>query len=329
MSNPKPGFDPLASLFDGPDLGEFTDPHVDRLLSRDQPDPLISMRADAPLDVLKGNSNERRAEDLPEPKFPPAVSTEAEEAKAAEAKAEEALHKASLAKSLAKAAIEKAKQATARKAELVEEAQIADEAARDAAAKAAQALKPAPVSASVAEPAPQSAKTKSAKTKSAKAKSAKTKGRLDGLANRARRPTSALEAARAASQIEEHRKQSEATAAAEAHERAIPELVESILRKQLRGVERLKVGKALRMDDRVVLRALWKGHRARFAQQGALAEVVSTTQVIRSLDAVAQGQLVAAIVRTQSSDYLVWVDLGSQATIAAFPDAHAWYAANS
>jgi hypothetical protein len=317
MSNPKPGFDPLASLFDGPDLGEFTDPHVDRLLSRDQPDPLISMRADAPLDVLKGNSNERRAEDLPEPKLPPAVSTEAEEPKAEEAKAEEALHKAALAKSLAMAAIEKAKQATAREAELVEEAQIADEAARDAAAKAAQALKPAP--ATVAEPAAQSGKTKSGKTK----------GRLDGLANRARRPTSALEAARAASQIEEQRKQSEATAAAEAHERAIPELVESILRKQLRGVERLKVGKALRMDDRVVLRALWKGHRARFAQQGALAEVVSTTQVIRALDAVAQGQLVAAIVRTQSSDYLVWVDLGSQATIAAFPDAHAWYAANS
>ena len=323
MSNPKPGFDPLASLFDGPDLGEFTDPHVDRLLSRDQPDPLISMRADAPLDVLKGNSNERRAEDLPEPKLPPAVSTEAEEPKAEEAKAEEALHKAALAKSLAiMAAIEKAKQATAREAELFEEAQIADEAARDAAAKAAQALKPAP--ATVAEPAAQSGKTKSGKTKSGK-----TKGRLDGLANRARRPTSALEAARAASQIEEQRKQSEATAAAEAHERAIPELVESILRKQLRGVERLKVGKALRMDDRVVLRALWKGHRARFAQQGALAEVVSTTQVIRALDAVAQGQLVAAIVRTQSSDYLVWVDLGSQATIAAFPDAHAWYAANS
>jgi hypothetical protein len=322
MSNPKPGFDPLASLFDGPDLGEFTDPHVDRLLSRDQPDPLISMRADAPLDVLKGNSNERRAEDLPEPKLPPAVSTEAEEPKAEEAKAEEALHKAALAKSLAMAAIEKAKQATAREAELVEEAQIADEAARDAAAKAAQALKPAP--ATVAEPAAQSGKTKSGKTKSGK-----TKGRLDGLANRARRPTSALEAARAASQIEEQRKQSEATAAAEAHERAIPELVESILRKQLRGVERLKVGKALRMDDRVVLRALWKGHRARFAQQGAWAEVVSTTQVIRALDAVAQGQLVAAIVRTQSSDYLVWVDLGSQATIAAFPDAHAWYAANS
>ncbi len=81
------------------------------------------------------------------------------------------------------------------------------------------------------------------------------------------------------------------------------------------------------MDDRVVLRALWKGHRARFAKQGALAEVVSTTQVIRALDAVAQGQLVAAIVRTESSDYLVWVDLGAQATIAAFPDARAWYAA--
>ena len=302
MSKPKLGFDPLASLFDGPDLGEFTDPHIDRSLARDQPDPLISMRADAPLDVLKGNSNERRAEDLPEPKHSPAVSTEAEEAKP-----EEAINKAALAKALANAVIEKAKQDTARKT------------AAGAAAKAAQDLEPALATAPADEPTPQSATTESSKPKT----------RHDGLADRARRPTSALEAARAASQLEEQRKQVEATAAAEAHERAIPELVESILRKQLRGVERLKVGKALRMDDRVVLRALWKGHRARFAQQGALAEVVSTTQVISSLDAVAQGQLVAAIVRTQSSDYLVWVDLGSQVTIAAFPDAHAWYAANS
>lgn len=307
MSNPKPGFDPLASLFDGPDLGEFTDPHVDISVPRERTDPLISMRADAPLDVLKGMSNERRAEDLPEPKLPPAAPAAEEEAKA-----EDALHKAALAKSLAKAAIEKAKQAAARDAKLVQETQIAREAARSraAAAKAAKAAKVAPAPAPVA-------------------KAAKPKGRFDGLASRARRPTSALEAARAASQAEDERKLDEATAAAEAHERAIPQLVESILLKQLRGVERIKVGKALRMDDRVVLRALWKGHRARFAQQGALAEVVSTTQVIRALDAVAQGQLVAAIVRTQSSDYLVWVDLGSQATIAAFPDARAWYAANS
>lgn len=314
MSNPKPGFDPLASLFDGPDLGEFTDPHVERTVPRERTDPLISMRADAPLEVLKGLSDERRAEDLPEPKLPPQAPAADEESKA-----EDALHKAALAKSLANAAIEKAKQAAAREAKIAQEAQAARDAARAraAAAKAAQAPKPAP--------APQAAAPKAAAPKAAKPK----KGRFDGLANRARRPTSALEAARAASQAEDKRKQDEAAAAAEAHERAIPELVERILRKQLRGVERLKVGKALRMDDRVVLRALWRGHRARFAQQGALAEVVSTTQVIRALDAVAQGQLVAAIVRTDNSDYLVWVDLGAQATIAAFPDARAWYAANS
>jgi hypothetical protein len=314
MSNPKPGVDPLASLFDGPDLGEFTDPHVERSVPRERTDPLISMRADAPLEVLKGLSDERRAEDLPEPKLPPQAPAADEESKA-----EDALHKAALAKSLANAAIEKAKQAAAREAKIAQEAQAARDAARAraAAAKAAQAPKPAP--------APQAAAPKAAAPKAAKPK----KGRFDGLANRARRPTSALEAARAASQAEDKRKQDEAAAAAEAHERAIPELVERILRKQLRGVERLKVGKALRMDDRVVLRALWRGHRARFAQQGALAEVVSTTQVIRALDAVAQGQLVAAIVRTDNSDYLVWVDLGAQATIAAFPDARAWYAANS
>ncbi len=306
MSNPKPGFDPLASLFDGPDLGEFTDPHVKQSVPKERTDPLISMRADAPLDVLKGSSEERRAEDLPEPKLSPPMPAADEEAKA-----EDALHKAALAKKLANEALEKARMAAAREAKLAQEAQAAREAARARAAAAMAAAAPKPPT---PKPAP-------------KAAPPKPKGRFDGLANRARRPTSALEAARAAAAAEEQRKQDEATAAAEAHERAIPELVDGILRKQLRGVEKLKVGKALRMDDRVVLRALWKGHRARFAKQGALAEVVSTTQVIRALDAVAQGQLVAAIVRTESSDYLVWVDLGAQATIAAFPDARAWYAA--
>jgi len=42
------------------------------------------------------------------------------------------------------------------------------------------------------------------------------------------------------------------------------------------------------------------------------------------LDAVAPGQLVAAIVATPGNEYLVWVDLGSEATIAALPDAKSW-----
>jgi hypothetical protein len=35
---------------------------------------------------------------------------------------------------------------------------------------------------------------------------------------------------------------------------------------------------------------------------------------------------VAAVVRTESSEYLVWVDMGSQATVAAFENARTWIA---
>jgi hypothetical protein len=42
------------------------------------------------------------------------------------------------------------------------------------------------------------------------------------------------------------------------------------------------------------------------------------------LDAVAPGQLVAAVVTSKSNEFLVWVDLGSEATIAALPDARSW-----
>ena len=52
------GFDPLASLFDGPDLRDFNEPpseEVTDVASRpDKTDPGISMRATGPLHTLRG-----------------------------------------------------------------------------------------------------------------------------------------------------------------------------------------------------------------------------------------------------------------------------------
>lgn len=83
---------------------------------------------------------------------------------------------------------------------------------------------------------------------------------------------------------------------------------------------------AIAVDDRQVMVALWKAHRARFAADGDLARMVAASSVLRELAAVARGRLVAAIVETGVSDYLVWVDLDKEIVIAAFPDARAWYA---
>lgn len=110
----------------------------------------------------------------------------------------------------------------------------------------------------------------------------------------------------------------------ERKKKRLPRKVGQILARQLPGVENVSVENALIMDDRVVLKALWKAHRARMASQGSLDGVVGTTNVIRALDAVAHQQLAVAIVATESSDYLVWIDLGTQATIAAFADARSW-----
>ena len=97
-----------------------------------------------------------------------------------------------------------------------------------------------------------------------------------------------------------------------------------MLSRKLSGVNKLEVVNALAMDDRQVLKALWKAHRTRMAEHGVLGMVVAATSVLRALDAVPPGQLVVAIAKTERSEYLVWLDIGSEATIAAFPDAKTW-----
>jgi hypothetical protein len=140
------------------------------------------------------------------------------------------------------------------------------------------------------------------------------------LTERAPRPTDALEAARLAAAREQKARRS----AQKEWANALPGRVESLLGSMLPGARQVEVVNALIMDDRRVLKALWKAHRTRMSEHGVLGMVVAATNVLRALDRVSQGQLVAAIVATESSEYLVWVDIGSQATIAAFPEARTW-----
>jgi hypothetical protein len=330
MATSGKGFDPLASLFDGPDLSEFTDPGPVRVTEApESTDPLISVRADAPVGVLRGESPMDAPEpeglplaplgeappaplvappaaDLPEPVVVPEPAPIAEPAPEPEAELEEMVppppprpqvDKAALAKALARAALAKAGAAPPKK--------------KKAKKKPAPQVESAPPLA----PPPPKAKAKKPRV-----------SRLSSLAERAARPRSALDAARAAAEAETEAKVERDAQSARDRAKELSGTVEEILRRQIHGVGRLKVQNAALMDDRVTLKALWRAHRARFASQGNLAEVVATTQVVRAVDAIGPHQLAAAIVLTDTTDYLVWIDLGAQTTIAAFPDARAWYA---
>ncbi|MCB9745334.1 MAG: hypothetical protein H6740_22340 [Alphaproteobacteria bacterium] len=250
--------------------------------------------------------------------------------------------RAALAKRLAAEAIARAqaaKPAAPAGPSPEERAALAKRLAAEAIARAQAAKKPAPA----AEPSDDErvalakrlaaealARAQAAKKTAAEPKKKKPVSRLDSLASRARRPRSAADALREAAEAERlAREEAAATAAAEAARKAVHALadrVDVLLRRQLPGVDSLEVVNAMLVDDRNLMRALWKAHRARFASEGRVDQVVSTTHVIRALDAVATHQLAAAIVNTAESDYLVFIDLGTQATVAAFPDARAWYA---
>jgi hypothetical protein len=140
------------------------------------------------------------------------------------------------------------------------------------------------------------------------------------LAARSTQPLSAKAALKAAAKAEAEKRR----ARLRRRMNKLPAKVSRVLSRLLAGGEVFEVQNALVMDDRRVLKALWKAHRARMATDGLVDGVVATTNIIRALDAVAPGQLVAAVVTSKSNEFLVWVDLGSEATIAALPDARSW-----
>jgi hypothetical protein len=140
------------------------------------------------------------------------------------------------------------------------------------------------------------------------------------LAARSTKPLSAKAALKAAAKAEAEKRKARLSR----RMNKLPKKVSRVLARLLAGGETFEVQNALVMDDRRVLKALWKAHRARMATDGLVDGVVATTNIIRALDAVAPGQLVAAVVTSNSNEFLVWVDLGSEATIAALPDARSW-----
>ena len=103
------------------------------------------------------------------------------------------------------------------------------------------------------------------------------------------------------------------------------EVVAGIIQDTLPELGKVYVAKALIMEDRGLLTALWRAHRSRFASAGDVAGAVAVSAVLRALAATRPGQLAAAHAVTDKSDWLIWVDLGTSTPIAAFKDARAWF----
>lgn len=300
MSTSKKGFDPLGSLFDLPDPGPAVSPPPAK--GQDVPDATNVK----PLGPRTG----------PDP--------------------------VELAKILARAAQAKAGiKKPAPSTTLVPESAPGTKAAKPA--RPAAAAPPAP-----AAPAPAPAATAKPARPAAAPAPAAPASRLAG-APPPRRTLSAADALRAA-QEEESRAAAEraaapavpaapapaaapprapAAAAAPPVASAMPEdaladVVSGIIRDSFPSLGDVYVARALVMDDRGVLTALWRAHRARFISNGDMGGAVSVLAVLRALASVARGQLVAAHAVTDKSDWLLWIDLSTTSPVAAFRDARAW-----
>ncbi len=105
----------------------------------------------------------------------------------------------------------------------------------------------------------------------------------------------------------------------------ISDVVGGIIQDSLPELGAVYIAKALVMDDRGVLTALWRAHRARFGSTGDVAGAVAVSAVLRALAATRSGQLAVAHAVTDKSDWLIWVDLSTSTTVAAFKDARAWF----
>jgi hypothetical protein len=112
---------------------------------------------------------------------------------------------------------------------------------------------------------------------------------------------------------------------------AVPDFVEAagedlgdralaVLRAELTGLGAVYVANALLMDDRGVLKALWKAHRARFTSAGELDRALAASRVLEAIVRVPVGALAAVHAVTDRTDFLVWIDTDARVAIAAFPD---------
>jgi len=146
--------------------------------------------------------------------------------------------------------------------------------------------------------------------------------RVERLAARAVRPVSALDAAREAAKQETE----ESEKADSAPIRTLAHRIQELIPACLPGVGEVEVANAKVMDERDVLKAIWKSHRSKFLADGELERAVAAARVLQSFELAPEGALVAAHVMTDASDYLVWIDLQSGSLVAAFADARSYFA---
>jgi len=159
--------------------------------------------------------------------------------------------------------------------------------------------------------------------------------RVEALSQRAVRPKSAqdviqraTEIARQQEQRAEQRRRERSQEQDEQPGAPRPPLVHKVQRlieRKLRGLGPLTVNNCIVLDDREVLRALWRAHRARFGAEGKLDQVVGAAAVLDAFELVPKGKLIAAHVLTEASDYLVWLDMREGTPLAAFADARAYF----
>lgn len=102
------------------------------------------------------------------------------------------------------------------------------------------------------------------------------------------------------------------------------EHVRRLVRACLPGVAEPQVLAVMPADRADVLRAVWKALRARFVADSQLDRAISASAVLAALEAGAT--LCAVHVQVGNADALVWLDLGRDAAIAAFPEARVYLA---
>jgi hypothetical protein len=188
----------------------------------------------------------------------------------------------------------------------------------------AQAASPAPPAPPPVETAPQ-----------APPRPARPLSRVEALSQRAVRPKSAQDVIARATEIaqaqerraEERRRQLEEEQGAQPGMPRPPLVhkVQRLIERKLRGLGPLRVNNCIVLDDREVLKALWRAHRARFGAEGKLDQVVGAAAVLDAFELVPAGKLVAAHVLTEASDYLVWLDMREGTPLAAFANARSYF----
>ena len=104
------------------------------------------------------------------------------------------------------------------------------------------------------------------------------------------------------------------------------DVVQDLIPEWLPGIGTVFVANAIAVEQRQLLKALWKGHRSKFLSDGELERAVGAAAVLAALDQAPEGTLVAAHAVTDASDYLVWLDLDKRSLVAAFADARAYFA---